>query len=357
MNILDKQDYQNLLELSKELAPMDINFQEKSLQSILKYFNFSGAAFPLVDNKGYYHSLVYANFNQLSRVIYNNYCYEQDFFAPANCNKNLHETVLTIDNFMTFEEYESSTLYTDVLSQNNFYYEALVLLKGKTKKYIGAVAVYHKKNSIGFTKKEKIILKEIGNIIETHFQIHLHIYNNMSTITANTLLHRLPIGMILCDSNFKILQINNEATNILKLSLEDVSIKYIEQIIKNKILPLHIKYGLKHYSLQNKNNIQISIDHLITKAENSSNYITYYAIFFQYNSQEKDRAWSNLMESKGITKREHEIANFLRMGYCNGKIAKNLHISENTVRRHRESIYKKLNITRINQLNIIYEKI
>ncbi|SQB89656.1 helix-turn-helix transcriptional regulator [Clostridium tetanomorphum] len=63
------------------------------------------------------------------------------------------------------------------------------------------------------------------------------------------------------------------------------------------------------------------------------------------------------MKSKGITKRECEIANFLRIGYTTKKIAKNLRISENTVKRHKESIYKKLKISRVNQLNLLYEKI
>lgn len=358
MDILDKQDYKKLLEFSKGLNPMDINFQESTIKLMLQYFDFSGAAFPLVDGNGYYHRLAYANFNQLSMSIYNNYCYEQDFFAPANYNKNLEKTVLMIDDFMTFDEYESSALYSDVLSRNNFYYEALVLLRAEHNEYIGAVAVYHKKNSVGFTERERLILKEIGNIIEKQFQLYLHLYEkNLSFTTLHNLLFRLPIGMILCNSNFQILQINQEAMRILELLTGETSIASSEKLIKEQILPIHIQSGMNQYHLQGKINLEVSIEHLITKDSEKNQYVTNYAIFLQYISEKKDTKWLNLMEGKGITKREFQIANFLRIGYTNAKIGENLGISENTVKRHKEKIYKKLEISRVNQLNLLYEKI
>ncbi|WP_027625764.1 helix-turn-helix transcriptional regulator [Clostridium lundense] len=358
MDILDKEDYKKLLEFSKGLNPIDINFQENTLKLILQYFDFSGAAFPIIDDNGYYHRLAYANFNQLSMVIYNNYCYEQDFFAPANYNKNLEKTVLMVDDFMTFDEYESSALYNDVLSRNNFYYEALVLLRGEHNEYIGAVAVYHKRDSFGFTEKERLILKEIGIIIEKQFQFYLHLHEkNLNSTTIHNLLFRLPIGMILCNSNFQILQINQEAMRILELFTGKNSINSIEKLIKDQILPIHIQCGMTQYHLQGKMDLEISIEHLITKDSEKNQYLTNYAIFFQYIREKKDIKWINLMESKGITKRECQIADFLRMGYTNAKIAENLGISENTVKRHKEKIYKKLEINRVNQLNLLYEQI
>ncbi|SQB89657.1 hypothetical protein [Clostridium tetanomorphum] len=288
MDILDKEDYQKLLDFSKVLNPMDINFQEKTIQSMLEYFDFSGAAFPIVDDNGYYHRLAYANFNQLSMVIYNNYCYEQDFFAPANYNRDFKKTVLMVDDFMTFDQYESSALYNDVLSRNNFYYEALVLLRGEHNEYIGAVAVYREKNSLGFTKMEQLLLEQIGNIIENQFNLYLHLHDkNISTTTVHNLLFRLPIGMILCDGNFQILQINQEAMRILELLTDDASVDSAEKLIKDEILPIHLQSGVNQYYLQNKINLEVSIEHLITRTHETNQYVTNYAIFFQYISKKK----------------------------------------------------------------------
>lgn len=357
MNILEKQDYQRLLDFAKELNPTQIAFQEKTIQLMLRYFDFSGAAFPIVDDYGYYHRLAYANFSQLSMDRYDRYCYEKDFFAPANYSKHLEKNVLMVDDFMTFDEYEASALYNEVLSQNNFYYEALVLLRGEQGEYIGAVAVYHEKDSTGFTEKERYLLEEIGCIIEKAFRIYLNLYEkNTQAATLECLLYRLPIGMILCDSHFHILQVNREAIHIVKLLTGEASGSGIEKWVKDQVLPTHLGSRQNRYYLEGKIHLEIVIEHLITQNPDENEYATNYVLFLQYKNENKDYKWMDFLKSKGITEREREIAELLRRGYSLLDIAEHLKISSNTVKRHKESIYRKLEISRINQLNILYEK-
>ena len=47
-----------------------------------------------------------------------------------------------------------------------------------------------------------------------------------------------------------------------------------------------------------------------------------------------------------LTDREREIAELVARGLRNSEIARTLHVSENTVKSHLKSIFKKLNIDR-----------
>lgn len=358
MNLLEKEDYIKLLEFSKDLNPLDIDFQEKTIQTLLQYFPFSGAAFPLVDEKGYYHRLAYANFNQSSIDTYNTSCYRDDFFAPANNKAYTRHNVLLIEDFMTFEEYETSALYHDVLSHNNFYYEALVLLRGDNNDIIGGVAVYHKKSSFGFSQKERCLLEEVGHVIEKNFRHYLSLYGEKSYVSSvHNLLYRVPIGMILCDCNFNYLQMNKDALRILEKLFNNTSFDSAQTFIKDHIIPLHLQSGSNRFCLHQNINLEVSIEHVITKDDKNNSYTTNYFIFLQYVQEDKDTKWLAYLKKQDMTHRECEIANLLRSGFTNETIANKLGISPNTVKRHKESIYRKLCVNRVNQLNILYDKI
>ena len=51
-----------------------------------------------------------------------------------------------------------------------------------------------------------------------------------------------------------------------------------------------------------------------------------------------------------LTRREREIAEYIAAGQTSKQIAKNLGISDLTVRKHRENLYRKLGIQRMAQL-------
>jgi DNA-binding CsgD family transcriptional regulator len=356
---LTKQDYQFLVEFAKSLNPMEKEFRKKALESLLTYFPFEGAAFPLVDNKGYYKQLVYANFSQASIEAYENLCYKKDFFAPANAtafqdNKD-DKIVLTIEDFKTFVEYEASSLYTECLNHNNFYYEALVLLRNEQSEPIGAVAVYHDKTHNGFSPRERDLLCEISKILEKACLAHLTYYKN--SITHNLLqniMFQHPMGMILCDSNFNILNINKETSLLLEKTGMEPSLNGAKKLLQGYILPTFLSNGAKQYCLLTKPQLEITIDSMITKDAFHDTYNTHYVIYVKNQHGAKEADWNAFLQEKGLTERECEIAELLRLGSQKEDIAERLHISINTVKRHTESIYRKLNISRMNQLQGLY---
>lgn len=55
-----------------------------------------------------------------------------------------------------------------------------------------------------------------------------------------------------------------------------------------------------------------------------------------------------------LTKRESEVISILLTGKSNDEIAKNLHVSVNTIRTHLGSCYKKLKVKNRTELVIKY---
>ncbi|MEM7248162.1 MAG: response regulator transcription factor [Acidobacteriota bacterium] len=51
----------------------------------------------------------------------------------------------------------------------------------------------------------------------------------------------------------------------------------------------------------------------------------------------------------GISEREHEVLELLADGHSNGEIAKQLHVSPNTVKTHLSRLYEKLEVSRRTQ--------
>ena len=76
--------------------------------------------------------------------------------------------------------------------------------------------------------------------------------------------------------------------------------------------------------------------------------------FKQGNSLKKNGGNPEILLKKGITAREMEIISYLIKGYNKQRIGEELFISENTVKKHIQHIYEKLNISnRVELVNLV----
>ena len=57
-----------------------------------------------------------------------------------------------------------------------------------------------------------------------------------------------------------------------------------------------------------------------------------------------------------ITMREEELLSYVCKGYKNHEIAKLLFVSENTIKKHLQNLYRKFQVTNRTQLALIYSK-
>lgn len=293
--------YQKLLDFSNKLDPMELNFPEQVINNLKEYFGFSKVILNVFTNK------------------------EHSFFGiPTAAQENQQNEV--------------------------------VFLKNEKLQCIGLLMIYYDTNSDLYTKDE-ILLREIRKITEKALEIHLRFYKlKVNYSMLQNMISKLPVAVILCDSNFHILHINQAAVKILKLFNKNVSKNVAEEIIKRKILPNYRVTGTKEYTIQLAGySLQVTIRNQIIHNIENDTYSTCYQITINCNSNEIETKWNEFLVSKELTKREQEISNLMRLGLTNDEIASDLNISVNTMKRHRESIYKKLNINRINQLNVLFE--
>jgi DNA-binding CsgD family transcriptional regulator len=358
IELLTGEDYKNLLAFSNSLDPYQIDFRRSAMNQLLKFFPFDGAAFPLVDDQGYYKHLIYVNFTSTSIESYEKDCYKKDFFAPANLKKLPEKSVLTVEDFFSYPDYESSSLYSQCLHFNGFYYEGLVLLRDEIKNPLGAVAVYHGKHTSGFTKREQKILEEVGAIMEKATKVHLdHLSLNSTMHVLSNIISRYPVGMIVCDEQFHIQEINCEMHRILESHGLNGSQSNAQKLLLEQILPAYQKNHSTRFTLPIFDSLQVHFETVIEKDPFSDRFISRYIFFLSDMHRESRNAWMNYLNEKGLTRRECEVADLLCGGNELEFIADQLSISINTVKRHKESIYSKLLINRSIQLLILHQKI
>lgn len=296
--------YQKLIEFSLKIDPTESDFQNKTKACLKEMFGFQEVVFDIFTDK------------------------------DSSC----------FDMPESFQEEQSGKV---------------IFLKNEKKKCIGLLFFYDAIKPGYKASKEDRIIDEIVKIIEKALQIYLCFYNlKVNYSILQNMISKLPIAIILCDSNFHILSINQAAEKILKLINCKESFRDAESIIKNEVLPNYLKCGLKEYSLSAEEyDLGILVqNHIIHNLEKDT-YITCYQITINCSDNMPITKWNEFLISKELTKRECEISNFMRLAYTNEEIASNLHISINTMKRHRESIYRKLNINRMNQLNVLFENI
>lgn len=357
-NSLTQDDYKNLLAFSGSLNPYDINFRKTAMEDLLKFFPFDGAAFPLVDDNGYYKHLVYVNFTPVSIESYERDCYKKDFFAPANLKEASGKSVFTIEDFTSYMEYETSSLYSQCLYFNGFYYEALVLLRDEENKPMGAVAVYHGRQSSGFTLREQKLLEEIGMIMEKATRIHLkHLSLQNNLFFLNRIFTRHPIGMIICDENFNIQEINQEAYQTMEALGMTAEKEEAKRLLTDYILPAYQEGGANRFCLRLAGGLEVFLENIIIKEQITGSFITRYAIFLDLSMGSRRTSWTAYLTEKGLTRRESEVAGYLSQGFEIREIAEKLSISANTVKRHKESVYHKLSVNRVSQLLLLYQEV
>lgn len=301
MKYLNVADYKKLLELSTELDPLDPDFTEKTASALKNIFGFYKA-----------------------KLI---------IFSDSSC------------------------MYWKALEYNlkDTHQKDIIQLKNENSDCIGLILIY-KDTSLSCSKNQKII-QEIAKLVERALQTHIHFYKLKSDAKIlENIVSNLSVAIILCDNNFHIVKINQTAKKYIDLFHKCTSKNETEKILRNNILTNFINSGECEYSIPvGDYKLQLSIRSHVINDIRKGNYITYYQITMTCTGISNEVKWNDFLRTKGLTKRECEICNLLRLGNTNDEISDSLHISINTIKRHRESIYRKLSISRINQLYTLYE--
>lgn len=294
-------DYQKLLKLSTELAPLEPDFTERTASAISSIFGFAKA--------------------------------ELIIFPENSCIY-----------WRALESGPKEPFRKDIIQ-----------LKNRDSDCIGLLFIYQEK-SLSCSKNPKLI-QEIAKLVEGALQTHIQYYKIESKVKIlKNLVSHLSVAIILCDDNFHILQMNPTARKYIDLIHKITSQSEAEEVLRNKLLAVFINSGECEYTIPVRNyQLHLSIRSHVIHGIQKSNYSTCYQVTLTCLDITNEEKWNELLRQKQLTKRECEICNLLRLGQSNEEISNSLHISINTIRRHRESIYRKLNISRISQLYTLHE--
>ncbi len=347
--------FQNIL-IDNNVSQMA--FGEQLLDSISDVFGFDKSTFWLINpDNGKYLPISYRVDSSIIEEYAKQY-YKIDPFYPDNFIKNkINKDVVSVNDLMPFDEYESSAYYTKFLAPvSQYYYQTVLYLRHKGI-IIGGIVLLRSKNEGDFNKKEIDLMKKAT------------IY--LSTITANYLLdnelrikqglykslcNQSPVGLIVFNAYYpyKIQYINSSAIRYtLDILDENLSRNPTEQFIKQHIINANnfeqfgsfktiISHSLKKYNLN------------VTPSQTADNTPLVHAYIIPQNTPSEIQNILNMNNYNDLTVRQKEIIKYVLHGFTNQEISEKLFISVSTVKTHLNNIFKELQVS--NRLSL-YSKL
>jgi ATP-dependent transcriptional regulator len=351
--VFDNLDYYKLSRFFHDIMTDDIlfegNFGEQLLNSIADIFGFEKSTFWMLNpDKDMYFPVAYRIDGCVIEEYANKY-YKIDPFYPDNIAKNMiNDSVVSIYDIMTLDEYDSSTYLRKFLAPTKLYYEIVLYLRHKGI-IIGGIVLLKSKSEGNFTSKDinlmKIVCTYISKLTANYmFGNDLRVRQNM----FNTLCSQSPVGLIVFGTYYpyKIDFINSSAIRYISDILsEDITNNQVEKFIKQYIVSsLNFEqYGLYKTVLSNSKKIYIL--NVVPCHTDDKNTFWAYAYIIPQNEPSDSNEFLNIQNYDGLTTRQIEIVNCVLKGYTNEEISKRLFISVSTVKTHLNNIYKELKVS------------
>ena len=252
---------------------------------------------------------------------------------------NLQETICS-------QTYLSSEYYNDFFRPQNVYYELLSYMRAGDR-LEGLIGFYRSKDAPQFSREEIDLLKWLTPYISMGY-CNIKLRNQvdgMGSIIGQFEEH-LPEGMLLFNSSLKLIFRNQQAEELFKdhagfqeTLLTDCYLIQEEHRTQNSYIPILPKQ--RSIELNKKKYVVIS-KYLENDAASGRKKLFMVRIKEDSSQTSIDR----IMDKKlfRLTKREIEIIYHIIDGEKNAEIAKNLFISEMTVKNHIHSIFQKVQV-------------
>jgi len=343
---LSSNDYRNMLKLIDQISVPAEQFRTQVQLSLSNIFGYDHSVFWVSDKNGnLYHPNLYNIKHNLMYDYLNEY-YELDYLHPKkHLHKLSNQQVFCMDEVVPFKQYETTEYYNSFMKKYNYYHEMVVNFTYGSK-LIGTLGLVRPKHQNKFdetdVKRFQVISKYISQKI-----YHQSLLENMQY--QNRLLeahsNMSPIGLIILNSTYQIIYYNQSAKEICSDLLSREQQRTLEYfvdkwLVKNDSLKLGLVKTVVSPTLH-----QYTI-HIVPEINMKSVFHKepFYLIHFIPENQMTPSLSSDQNTLSLLTSRESEICQLLRIGYTNYEISKKLFISMNTVKRHIQNIYKKMQV-------------
>ena len=223
--------------------------------------------------------------------------------------------------------------------------DVLVLILSNDSRRIGAISLYRLEDEDEFTRSDKdrllFLSKYIANLAQ---KFNTHLQKPVSFKALKEFANLVSIGYIVTDSALNLYDYNAK------------SLEVCSRASKNKIFPLQefTEQALFYYFHQHDGGNTISLPHMpdiqirIVYLNDSDQYI----LFLIPMPSSGMSAAAQL-----LTEREMEVVNLLLRGLTYEEISRQLFISINTVKRHIQNVFKKLDVKNRTELGIVLRSI
>ncbi|WP_430667143.1 LuxR C-terminal-related transcriptional regulator [Fictibacillus enclensis] len=330
------------MEFLKHLEHSPEHFRQQIQHFLCKMWGYHHSVLWFTDESG---NISHPHLYQIQdKVIFDylaNYD-ELDFLHPKKHLNNISEqTIFRISDIVPNAKFEKSEFYTGFMKKHHYHDEMVVNFTYQNK-LVGTLGLLRSKGDRPFDKQDVKRFEAISTFISLKIssQIMLEKAEYQKRI-FEAHADRSPHGLIILDLTFRPLYYNSSARDITSDLLANKSEKTIDIFVQKYLLSQsYVQLGFvrfvsspsfQQYTIQfdPKSDFQkepVYIVHLIPNTNNNTSTPTI------------DHTLSLL------TPREMEICHLIRKGYTNLEIAEQSCISINTVKRHIQNIFSKLDV-------------
>jgi len=315
------------------------------------------------DGRGGFTDIIKNNIDEKLNRNYKEYYYR---FDPLNLmHKNVGEaSKADIVRNIDYESCRKSEYYNDFLSPQKIHYKLLAILQGRNG-VLGKILLLRSRKSGNFSESALRDAKEItpylANALENNrAKNELERKNGLLQMIENN----LGTGIILLDKSRRIIHVNDRAREICglvkKSSIEMMNVQDIHPAFMEDFSDMAEEldaFGSDVLSLPRRRvfrndagsfSVQSKLVHDRGGSGDSP--------LFMINIDEVDRiaepAAEEHLATFNLSEREKEVANQVVKGLHNAEIARNLYISEVTVKKHLQNVFQKTGVD--NRAALVY---
>jgi DNA-binding CsgD family transcriptional regulator len=336
---LTESEYIKILSFIEQMKKNNNNFQQNVINLIHSIFGYQHLTFNLINHKFELYSPRLCNITENARDQYYAYYYKTDIFNPkSTMNLWFSKRVISVTDIMPASQYENSEYYMDFLKPDMLYYELAMPLVANNR-LIGGIGVFKQKDENNFTSRDVAILNKLNEFIASDLWTFLEFTNIQKDYqTYNNCFDQTPIGIILLDKNFSVINCNKTAEALIS-GLHIFVQQFICEIISRYSNEFSNLSEMKFFYKSLEVNLVLNRIYSVCSGVDPV-----YTIFI---SEDKERKWiddGKFQERNNLTARESEILELVKNGLSNEEIAAHLYISIHTVKAHMENIFKKLEV-------------
>ncbi|MBW5469755.1 GAF domain-containing protein [Brevibacillus formosus] len=353
-----KTDYLKVLQFIDSILVPAESFRKQVLLSLSQLFGFNRSIFWTADRQGnLYDPLTY---NVEDRLIqeYVSYYFQFDLLHPQKILHRISTSkALRINDIMSYQEYEQSVYYKQFMQVYGNYDMISVYLE-KENKLLGGIGLARSKQEKGFTAEDARVLGILAKHIANNLAMHARVEEmEDEKILFETHSNMSSIGMIIVEPPAIIRYVNPAARDIcIELTRGNTWTNPINAFI-GQLLADHSTNRLPAFvTTAHSPKLQEVTIHVQHSFRTQSPYQRklQYVVYLVPKSKIASRMASHDSNKLApLTPKEWEVYELVQQGYTNQQISGELYISLNTVKRHLQNIYKKMEVT--NRTSLCYK--